>query len=70
MKLINGIFALAAMVVLAGCAGRLEPISMLNRAQAVGSPYTTYLAADYRTLANSLSGLAGRVFRAQRTGRG
>ena len=56
MKLFNGIFALAAVVLLAGCSNGLDPLSMLNRAQPVGSPYTKYLADDYRALANTLSG--------------
>ncbi|MFH1157844.1 MAG: OmpA family protein [Pseudomonadota bacterium] len=53
MKSVRKILAIAAVVVLAGCSG-LDALDTLNRAQAVGSPFTKYLAAEYRELANSL----------------
>ncbi|MCK5554777.1 MAG: OmpA family protein [Alphaproteobacteria bacterium] len=53
MKSIHKIFALVAMIVLTGCSG-MNDLDTLNRAQAVGSPFTKYLAAEYRELANSI----------------
>ena len=55
MKLVNRVFALAAVVLLAGC-WRGSPMDMANRAQPVGSPFTKYLSVEYRILANTLSG--------------
>jgi OOP family OmpA-OmpF porin len=55
MKFARGIFV-SALVVLAGCSHGINPIDMLNRAQPVGSPYTKYLADEYRILANNLGG--------------
>jgi OOP family OmpA-OmpF porin len=65
MKFAKGIFV-AALVVLAGCSSRMDAVSMLDRAQPVGSPYTKYLADEYRILADSLSGgFGGHYFFSQ-----
>ncbi len=61
MKLVNGIFALAAMIILVGCAPS-GSVDMLNRAQPVGSPFTKYLAHEYGVLTNSLSGQQAGYF--------
>lgn len=56
MKPIHSVFASVALLALAGCGGGWKsPISMVNRAQPVGSPYTKYLAQEYRDLANRSS---------------
>lgn len=54
MKLINRFFALAAVLVLAACTGASSnsTVDALNKAEAVGSPFTKYLAAEYRDYAN------------------
>jgi OOP family OmpA-OmpF porin len=63
MKLVNGICALAAVFILAACStGTMDPVDMLNRAQPVGSPYTKYLAIEYRDLANTVGGESGQYF--------
>ena len=58
MKPFNKIFALAAILLLSGCAGwnSGKAVDTLNRAQPVGSPYTKFLAQDYRELANGAQG--------------
>ena len=53
IKSVHKIIAFAVVVVLVGCTG-LSALETLNRAQAVGSPFTKYLAAEYRELANSM----------------
>ena len=53
IKSIHKILAFVVVVVLVGCTG-LSALETLNRAQAVGSPFTKYLAAEYRELANSM----------------
>lgn len=62
MKPLNGIFAATALLLLAGCSGALSPLSMVNRAQPVGSPYNKYLALEYRDLANRTSGSTADYF--------
>lgn len=54
MKLFN-IFAVAGVIALAACTGAASNSSVdaLNKAQAVGSPFTKYLAAEYRDYANN-----------------
>ena len=54
MKLVNGAFALAGLLMLAACAdtGTNSTVQALNQAQAVGSPFTKYLTAEYRDFAN------------------
>lgn len=61
MKLVNRIFALAAVVLLAGCWSG-KPLDMANRAQPVGSPFTKYLSVEYRILANNQSGSDAEFF--------
>jgi OOP family OmpA-OmpF porin len=61
MKLVNRVFGLVAVMLLAGCWSG-SPLDMANRAQPVGSPYTKYLAQQYLTLANSLSGSQANYF--------
>lgn len=55
MKLATGTFAIAGALLLAACTGASSNSSVdaLNKAQAVGSPFTKYLAAEYRDYANS-----------------
>lgn len=53
MKFAHKILTVIAVIVLTGCSG-MDAIDTLNRSQAVGSPFTKYLAAEYRELANSL----------------
>jgi len=53
MKFAHKILTLIVVVVLTGCSG-MDAIDTLNKSQAVGSPFTKYLAAEYRELANSL----------------
>jgi OOP family OmpA-OmpF porin len=54
MKLINKVFALAAVLVLAGCGAQsAKTVETLNKAQAVGSPFTKSLTDQYRTFANA-----------------
>lgn len=57
MKIFNRFaVSVAAVALLAGCSSQLSPLSMVNRAQPVGSPYNQYLANEYRLLANRTSG--------------
>src|SRR3954467_14301681 len=52
MKLLKGIFAFAVFATLAACSSG-HPLDVLNRAEAVGSPYNKYLADQYRILAST-----------------
>jgi OOP family OmpA-OmpF porin len=54
MKLINRVFSLLAVLVIAACAGAgsNSTVDALNKAQAVGSPFTKQLTAEYRDYAN------------------
>jgi len=53
MKLVNRIFALAAVVLLAGCGAESSTtVEALNHAQPVGSPFTKAVAVEYRAFAN------------------
>ena len=54
MKTIRGLCLLAAVVALSGCTGfkSHSEVEALNEAQAVGSPFTQQLAAEYRDFAN------------------
>lgn len=61
MKLVNRVFALAAVMLLTGC-GAGSPLDMANRAQPVGSPFTKYLSVEYRILANSQHGADADYF--------
>jgi len=56
MNLVNRIVVLAAVVVLAGCSAisGVNAIGKLNRAQSVGSPFTRYMASEYRDFSNTL----------------
>jgi OOP family OmpA-OmpF porin len=56
MKLVNRVLAVAAILVLSACSGANSnrTVDALNKAQAVGSPFTKNLSAEYRTYANSL----------------
>lgn len=58
MNAANKILALAVMLMLTGCAGwgSYNEVIKLDRAAPVGSPYTRYLAGEYRDLANRLQG--------------
>lgn len=55
MKLVNRFFAIGAVLAVAACTGASSNSSVdaLNKAQAVGSPFTKYLAAEYRDYANN-----------------
>ncbi len=55
MKLVNRLFAAAGILALAACTGASSnsTVDALNKAQAVGSPFTKYLAAEYRDYANN-----------------
>lgn len=66
MKLGYGVFVLAAIGLLTGglltgCSG-YSPQDMLNRAQPVGSPFSKYLAIEYKTLANRFHGSDSSYF--------
>jgi OmpA-OmpF porin, OOP family len=53
MKLVNKVFAIAAVLLLAGCGNKsASSVEALNKAQAVGSPFTKQLASEYRDFAN------------------
>ena len=54
----NSFFAIAGVLALAACTGASSNSSVdaLNKAQAVGSPFTKYLAAEYRDYANNEQG--------------
>jgi OOP family OmpA-OmpF porin len=56
MKLVNGFFVLAAVVLMAGCSGGMSPPEVLTRAEPVGSPFTKYLAVQYNTMAHNTHG--------------
>lgn len=55
MKLVQKLFAVAAVLMVAACTGASSnsTVDALNKAQAVGSPFTKYLAAEYRSYANN-----------------
>jgi OOP family OmpA-OmpF porin len=55
MKLANSFIALAAVIMLAGCSGIMgvNAVGKLNRQQSVGSPFTRYMASEYRDLSNT-----------------
>jgi OOP family OmpA-OmpF porin len=54
MKLVNRVIALAAVVLVSACTGASSnsTVEALNKAQAVGSPFTKNLASEYRDYAN------------------
>jgi OOP family OmpA-OmpF porin len=53
MKLVKKILALAVVVALAGCGAQsAKTVETLNKAEAVGSPFTKALTDQYRTFAN------------------
>lgn len=54
MKLVSRVFGLLGVLVLAACSGATSntTVEALNKAQAVGSPFTKNLAAEYRDYAN------------------
>lgn len=53
MNPIKNIFALAVVLLVSGCGSQsASTVDALNRAQAVGSPFTKYLTAQYRSFAN------------------
>lgn len=54
MKWINKAAILAAMLALTACTTFPDSVVALNNAQAVGSPFTKFLAVEYRTYANAL----------------
>ena len=56
MRLVTKVFALAGVLLLAACSGANSnsTVEALNKAQAVGSPFTKYLAAEYRDFSNKL----------------
>jgi len=63
MKLVNGVLVIAvAAGLLAGCSSGYSPVEMLNRAQPVGSPFTKYLAIEYKTVANRFHGKDAEYF--------
>lgn len=55
MKLVNRFFAIMGVLALAACSdiGSNSSVDALNKAQAVGSPFTKHLAAEYRDYANN-----------------
>ncbi len=53
MQMIRRLIALSSIMILAACAGSHD-LAKLDRAQAVGSPYTRHLALEYRNLANDI----------------
>jgi len=57
MKLVNGVFVLAAVVLLAGCSSGMSPPEVLNREQPVGSPFTKYLSVEYNVMAHQAHGV-------------
>jgi len=56
MKLVNRVFCMLGMLLIAACSGTSSntTVDALNKAQAVGSPFTKTLAAEYRDYANML----------------
>lgn len=54
MKWLHKIFALVFVMAVAACASGTSQstVDLLNRAQPTGSPFTKYLAAEYRVMAN------------------
>lgn len=54
MKMLTRVFSLMAVLLIAACSGASSnsTVEALNKAQAVGSPFTKYLAAEYRDYAN------------------
>lgn len=54
MKQFGKFFVIAGAVLLAACSGAQSSseVEALNKTQAIGSPFTKYLAAEYRTYAN------------------
>lgn len=55
MKVVNKVFALAAVIAVAACTGASynNTVEALNQAEAIGSPFTKHLAAEYRAYANN-----------------
>ncbi len=56
MKLVNRVFCLLGVLLIAACSGTSSntTVDALNKAQAVGSPFTKTLASEYRDYANNL----------------
>lgn len=56
MKLVNRVFCLLGVLLIAACSGTSSnsTVDALNKAQAVGSPFTKTLASEYRDYANML----------------
>src|SRR5262245_60577339 len=56
MKLVTRVCAVLGVLVLAACSGAnsIETVDTLNKAQAVGSPFTKVLTSEYRDYANLL----------------
>lgn len=55
MRVVKQVFALAGVLLVTACSGASSnnTVEALNKAEAVGSPFTKYLAAEYRDYANN-----------------
>lgn len=56
MKLVTRVFCMLGVLLIAACSGASSnnTVDALNKAQAVGSPFTKTLASEYRDYANNL----------------